>query len=87
MNTLQKIRELGFLENKLKLDTAQFNESKNELIIVFVYPEKFPIAEEDKKRIIEVIYDDVGELCKLVVKFNKSCFESDKSSKRRVSFG
>ncbi len=77
MSVLQKIIDLGFDENKLKLDEATFNTKKDELTINFMYPEDRPITDDDKKQIIGIITKDFGDLCKVVVKFNKSCFDRE----------
>ena len=77
MTTLQKIKNLGFDDNKLKLDKINFYEKNNELDVVFVYPETAPLSQEDKDNITNTIKNDVNNLCKTVVKFNKSCFDID----------
>ena len=77
MTTLQKIKDLGFDDNKLKLEKIKFNENNNELDVNFIYPEGIPLSQEDKDKISDTIKTDINNLCKVVVKFNKSCFDID----------
>ena len=77
METIQKIRELGFLENVLKVDKVEYSKSKDELSICFLYPENKPLNDKQKKQIADLINTDVNNKCHVVVKFNKSCFDKE----------
>lgn len=76
METLQKIMQAGFCD-RLKLDTAYYDDLKDECVLNFIYNEKTPISEEEKAKIKTIIEQDVGDTCAVVVKFNKSCFDAD----------
>ena len=82
MNTLQKIKELGYDENRLKLDDATYCEDDDECTINFVYADKNPINDNDKNAIRQLIFDDLNDVCNVNVKFNKSCFDADVIRKR-----
>lgn len=77
MNILQRIKNLGFDEKKLKLDEAIFNSKKNELTAYFMYPEDSPLPAEAKEKITALVVEQVGDLCQVTVKFNKSCFDRE----------
>ena len=76
MDTLQKIMQSGFFD-KVKLDSAYYNDLKDECVINFIYNDKNPISEEEKIKIKTMVEQDVNEICGVVVKFNKSCFDAD----------
>lgn len=77
MSILQKIADLGFDKKRIKLDEAVFNSKKDELVLHFMYPEDKTISVDEKKSILDVISKDIGDLCKVTVKFNKSCFDEE----------
>ncbi len=77
MNVLQKIKEAGFDESRIKLDEAVFNNKKDELTINFMYPENKPITSDEKNQIVSIVNECFGESCKVVVKANKSCFDKE----------
>ena len=82
MNTLQKIKEKGYTENILKLDEVVYNGENDECLINFVYSDKNPLNDDDKKNIRQIITDDLNDVCLVNVKFNKSCFDADVILKR-----
>ena len=82
MSTLQKLKELGFDENRLKLDSAIYSQSADECVVNFVYPESMPLTDEERESIRTLIVDEVGKVCSAAVKFNKSCFDADVIRKR-----
>jgi len=77
VSVLQKIIDLGFNEAKLKLDEAKYYTNKDELVINFMYPENYPITDEQKQLIIDVFNADFADICKVKIKFNKSCFDEE----------
>ncbi len=82
MSTLQKLKELGFDENRLKLDSATYSQSADECVVNFVYPESMPLTDEERESIRTLIVGEVGKVCSAAVKFNKSCFDADVIRKR-----
>lgn len=77
MSVLQKIKDLGFDERKIKLDEAIFNPKNDELTLLFLYPEDMPISAEAKQTLVEAILAEFGDLCKVTIKFNKSCYDRE----------
>ncbi len=77
MDILHKIIELGFNEDRLKLDEATFNTQKDELTISFIYPETEPLSTEDKEKINSLIHSSFEGICAVAVKYNKSCFDTE----------
>ena len=82
MSTLQKLKELGFDDNKLKLDSCTYSQSGDECTINFVYPDSAPLTDEERESIKSTITTDINGLCAVTVKFNKSCFDADVIRKR-----
>lgn len=77
MNVLQKIKNLGFDEKKIKLDEAVFHSKNDELTLFLLYPEDVPISAEAKQTLLDAILAEFGDLCKTTVKFNKSCYDQE----------
>lgn len=82
MTTLQKLKESGFTDDKLKLDNASYFSDNDECVVSFVYPETAPLSDEEKESIRNTISQDLSNVCNVSVKFNKSCFDADVIRKR-----
>ena len=86
MQTLQKLKQEGFSEDRLKLDEAFYNTKNDECTLSFVYSEKSPLSDDEKNKIKKLIEDDLFDTCKVNVKFNKSCFDYDVIKKRLYEY-
>ncbi|MBQ7977905.1 MAG: 3'-5' exonuclease [Clostridia bacterium] len=82
METLQKLKDLGFREDRIKLDNVVYSENDDECVINLIFSEKQPLNDEEREKIREGFAQDLGDLCKTTVKFNKSCFDEDVVRKR-----
>lgn len=82
METLQQLKDLGFNENRLKLDSVQYLKNDDECIINLTFSDKLPLTDEERETIRTRLSDDLAGVCKVTVKFNKSCFDEDVIRKR-----
>ena len=77
MTTLEKLKNEGYDGEKLKLDTAIFDEKNDSCAISFVYNAKENFSSTQKTEIKKLIEDDIGDICAVKVKFNKYSFDED----------
>lgn len=65
MNIREKLEELGYTQDKINLEEAIFNESKNEIELIFSYAEWNVLTDQQKEEIINVCkqsFDDTAVL-------------------------
>ncbi len=77
MTTLAKLKNEGYDESKLKLDSAVYDEDSNECVINFVYNPKVALTSQDKSIIQHIILSDLDSVCTVKTKFNKAYFDED----------
>ena len=77
MTTLDKLKNEGYDNDKLKLDSAIFDDKNNTCTVSFVYNANQSFSPTEKSAIKSIIENDVGDVCSVKVKFNKYSFDQD----------
>ena len=77
MTTLAKLKNEGYDENKLKLDSAVYNTEFNVCVLNFVYNPNENFTQDDKKQVQKIIDEDLTPVCEVKTKFNKAYFDED----------
>ena len=77
MTTLVKLKNEGYDDDRIKLDSATYNSEFNVCVLSFVYNPNNSLDTEDKARIEQIVQQDLADVCELKVKFNKAFFDED----------
>ena len=62
LNVRQKLEGLGFTKDRVNLESAFYDENKNQLDLVFVYAEWNILSDEEKQKIIDICNDELKEV-------------------------
>ena len=76
MNVRQKLEGLGFTKDRVNLESAFYDENKNQLDLVFVYAEWNILNDEEKQKIIDVCNDELKDVS-LNIKFKGAYIDKE----------